>query len=183
MYAGNVIVRFCLSPLIARRCSKNTFPFVSTTCQCGAGVSGILKSSDHVNVSLLPERPCVAVPLFALTPSNFAVVWASAAKPFDATNNPVTAIRETTPILNALFAPIMPSLLCEYCAVADSFSALHLSHLHVCRGNVSVLTEELTCVAAAEDTALMVMMVKFGAENTIRTEKADIAFRGQQHAN
>ena len=92
MYAGNVMVRFCLSPLIVSRCNKNTFPFVSTTCQCGAGASGILKSSDQVKVSLLPDRLCVAVPLFAFTPSNFAVLCASAAKPFDVTNNPVTAI-------------------------------------------------------------------------------------------
>jgi hypothetical protein len=50
------------------------------------------------------------VPVFAFTPSNFAVVCASAAKPFDATNNPVAATMDRNPIVNRLFALITPSL-------------------------------------------------------------------------
>ena len=53
-------------------------PFrVRTTCQCGAGVSGILKSSDTISTSLLPSFVCIAVPVFAFTPWNLVVVCAS----------------------------------------------------------------------------------------------------------
>src|SRR5574340_1425363 len=108
-----VIVRFSFSPLsrpplIFSRLRRYTLPFESTTCQCGAGVSGILNSSDQVRVSLFPDRPCVAMPLLALTPSNFAVVCTSAANPFDATNSPVAATRHRNPILNKLCARITP---------------------------------------------------------------------------
>src|SRR5512146_840595 len=111
MYEGIVIVRFSFSPpstppLIFKRVSTYTLPLVSITCQCGAGVSGILKSSDQVNVSLLPDRAWLAVPLLALTPSNLDVVWASPAKPFAAVSIPAAATMEHNPSMNERVACI-----------------------------------------------------------------------------
>lgn len=54
-YGGTSIVWLYLSPLIFRRCSRYVLPRESTTCQWGAGVSGILKSSDNVRIDL-PSR-------------------------------------------------------------------------------------------------------------------------------
>src|SRR5205809_4923481 len=65
MYAGNVILRLNLLSLMRNWFHRYTLPFVSTTCQCGAGVSGILKSSDTISTSLLPSFMCIAVPVFA----------------------------------------------------------------------------------------------------------------------
>src|SRR5262245_18687406 len=83
MYAGSVIERFILSPrspFTVSFCRRYTRPRESTTCQCGSGASGALKSSDSVSTCDLPLVDRVTVPVFAFTPANGPLVrdWAAA---------------------------------------------------------------------------------------------------------
>src|SRR5262245_310989 len=81
MYEGRVIdmlVRSLASParfFTPRRCKRYVFPLESTTCQCGSGVSGTLKSSDSVRTFLPSFVACVTVPPFTLEPENGLLVW------------------------------------------------------------------------------------------------------------
>src|SRR5687768_5202830 len=58
-----------------RRCSRNTLPFESTTCQCGSGVPGSLKSPDSVSAFLPLTTVWVTVPSLTLAPANFLLTW------------------------------------------------------------------------------------------------------------
>src|SRR5262245_8690014 len=73
-YGGTVIDWLILSPLIFRRFSKKVFPLESTTCQCGAGVSGTTKSSESVSTFMFPCLEWETVPVFACGPSNLLLV-------------------------------------------------------------------------------------------------------------
>src|SRR2546422_9548922 len=81
MYEGSVIdmlIRSLARParlFAPRRCKRYVFPLESTTCQCGSGVSGTLKSSDKVSTSLPSFIECVTVPAFTFAPENGLLVW------------------------------------------------------------------------------------------------------------
>src|SRR6266568_9196157 len=79
-YFGTVILRFILPPLIDNFCSKYAFPFESTTCQCGSGASGALKSSDRVRTLLPFSVVWVTNPVLAFAPLNGPLLWLSWAK-------------------------------------------------------------------------------------------------------
>src|SRR5213083_845077 len=81
MYEGSVIdvlIRSFARPprlFAPRRCKRYVLHFESTTCQCGSGVSGTLKSSDNVSTSLPSFVEWVTVPAFTLAPENGLLVW------------------------------------------------------------------------------------------------------------
>src|SRR5207249_11981209 len=79
-YFGTVILRFILPPLIDNFCSKYAFPFESTTCQCGSGASGALKSSERVKTLLPFSVVWVTNPVLAFAPWNGPLLWPSPAR-------------------------------------------------------------------------------------------------------
>src|SRR5262245_13500396 len=72
---GMTSVLLNLSPLTLRRLSRYVLPFESTSCQCGAGVSGITKSSESTSTDLPSTSWCVTKPLLALAPANGVDLW------------------------------------------------------------------------------------------------------------
>src|ERR1041385_7671386 len=56
---------------------RKTAPSEVTTCQCGSGVSGTMKSSDKVRTFLPSLLLWVTNPVLALLPENLVVVCAS----------------------------------------------------------------------------------------------------------
>src|SRR5262245_54664333 len=72
------MVLLSLSPLICNLLSKYVLPLLSITCQCGAGASGTLKSSESVSVQAPFLHTIVALPVLALGPMKREVVhWPS----------------------------------------------------------------------------------------------------------
>src|SRR6188474_1728513 len=67
-------------------------PSLSTTCQCGSGASGALKSSDRVSTRWLPLVASETLPVLAFTPANgrLVLVWAAAAAVVVVKTNAVT---------------------------------------------------------------------------------------------
>src|ERR1051325_7881218 len=64
------MVLLTLSPLMARRCRRKTFPFASITCQCGSGVPGTSKSSERVGTVFPAFTTMGPVPLFTFEQEN-----------------------------------------------------------------------------------------------------------------
>src|SRR5687767_5078547 len=81
-----------------RRCSRNTLPFESMTCQCGSGVSGTLKSGDRRSRCLPFCTLCVTVPAFTFAPANTLLVCAvcADAEPTINANVPTSAAANRT---------------------------------------------------------------------------------------
>src|SRR5689334_18211358 len=94
--AGTVIVVFTLSfsvPLTFSFWRRYVLPLESTTCQCGSGASGTLKSADKVRIFLLSWTVCLTVPVLAFGPLNWLLVWVSSAHKLVTASiaNPATA--------------------------------------------------------------------------------------------
>src|SRR6185369_10548380 len=67
-------------------CNRYVLPLESTTCQCGSGVPGTLKSSDRVSMFFPSATVWVTLPVFALGPANLLLVCMSSAKALAAAN-------------------------------------------------------------------------------------------------
>src|SRR5437773_12418365 len=65
-------------------------------------------------MSLPASRLCLTVPLLAFTPSNFEVVWASAAKPVVALSKPTATTADRTAKRTLRNEPIMELLLVRW---------------------------------------------------------------------